>query len=259
LADGIRLSARRSRGRTTEFNRQARELLDELPRYYRRNFHFQTDGYLSERSAALYEHQVEMLFRGTADAMRRLILPPLKKHFGGSDGKGLRLLEVGAGTGRTTRFVRLAVPKARIIAMDMSESYLRHASRSLAHSQRVDFLQGDGGVLPFKDGEFDGIYSVFLFHELPRQAREQSLAEARRVLKPGGFFGFVDSVQKGDKAGFDPLLTHFPVEFHEPYYRDYLEHSMEGLIRSAGFEGLEQGTGFLSKWVAARRPLSAKP
>ena len=41
---------------------------DGLPDYYRQNFHFQSDGWLSDHSAALYDTQVEVLFTGAADA-----------------------------------------------------------------------------------------------------------------------------------------------------------------------------------------------
>ncbi|MGD1704392.1 ubiquinone biosynthesis protein UbiE [Dapis sp. BLCC M229] len=50
----------------------------DYPTYYLQNFHYQTDGYLSKMSANLYDLQVELLFNGTADAMRRRILAPLK-------------------------------------------------------------------------------------------------------------------------------------------------------------------------------------
>ena len=43
----------------------------DLPKYFLRNFHYQTDGYLSEKSARLYEFQVETLFSGCAATMRR--------------------------------------------------------------------------------------------------------------------------------------------------------------------------------------------
>jgi ubiquinone/menaquinone biosynthesis C-methylase UbiE len=253
MADGLAIFSRRKRGRTTEFTKSAREQLEELPRYYRRNFHFQTDGYLSEHSASLYEHQVEMLFRGSADAMRRLILPPLKKHFKKSQGRGLRILEIGAGTGRTTRFVQLAFPQARLVATDLSQAYLKQARKKLVDTERVDFLQADGAHLPFSDGQFDAVYSVFLFHELPMAARRAILAEAKRVLKPGGFFGFVDSIQKGEKTEFDPLLELFPVQYHEPFYRDYYNHPMEKLIGAAGFKRIKSDRGFFSKFVAATR------
>ena len=46
-------------------------------------------------------------------------------------------------------------------------------------------------------------------------------AEIARVLKPGGLFVFLDSLQMGDKPGWDGLLEGFPHRFHEPYYRHY--------------------------------------
>jgi len=52
---------------------------DNYPQYYLRNFHHQTDGYLSDFSASIYDLQVEILFNGSADAMRRRIIKPLKE------------------------------------------------------------------------------------------------------------------------------------------------------------------------------------
>ena len=55
------------------------ERANGLPRYYQQNFHFQTDGYLSDHSARLYDFQVESLFAGTADVMRRRAYVPIAK------------------------------------------------------------------------------------------------------------------------------------------------------------------------------------
>ena len=62
--------------------RKVRDLPPEVnpaayPDYYLQNFHHQTDGYLSEHSANLYDLQVEILFNGTADPMRRRLLAPM--------------------------------------------------------------------------------------------------------------------------------------------------------------------------------------
>jgi len=256
--DGLSIYRRRKSGRTTEFGKKAREQLDDLPRYYRRCFHFQTDGYLSQRSAELYEHQVEMLFGGAADAMRRLVIPELRRKFGTTDGKGLRFLEVAAGTGRTTRFVKLAFPKAKIVATDLSEPYLKEAQRKLSSFQKIDFVQSGGESLPIQSQYFDAVYSVFLFHELPLETRDQVLRESLRVLKPEGVFAFVDSAQKGDMPRMDPVLENFPKQYHEPYFRDYLEHPMEERMRSAGFKDIQSGRSFFSK-VCSAFPESSKP
>lgn len=245
--DGLQIRARKKRGRTTEFDETAREFMDRLPRYYKRNFHFQTNGYLSSRSAELYEHQVEILFAGAADAMRRLILAPMREVFGKSDGRGLTFLEVGAGTGATTEFVRLAFPRAKIIASDLSDPYLKAAQRKLSRYPLIDFVQADGAKLPFADRQFDAVYSVFLFHELPMSARKEVLKDSMRVLKDGGFLGLVDSLQQGDKPELDSPLEQFPKDFHEPYYRNYLENPVENLLRELPLETVQSATGFLSK------------
>lgn len=52
------------------------------PDYYLQNFHHQTDGYLSDHSAEIYDIQVEILFNGTADSMRRRVVSPIKKKSG---------------------------------------------------------------------------------------------------------------------------------------------------------------------------------
>jgi ubiquinone/menaquinone biosynthesis C-methylase UbiE len=244
VADGVVMSLRRALKQTAAFDDQAKAYAADLPKYYLRNFHHQTNGYLSETSAELYEHQVEMLFGGMADAMRRLVIAPMKEAFGRTDGQGLTFLELGAGTGRATRFVRLAFPQAKIVAVDLSHPYLKVAQRNLASFSRIDFLQADAAKLPFTDGQFDAVYSVFLFHELPLNVRQAVMAESRRVLKPGGFLGAVDSLQKGDRPSFDAMLKRFPTDYHEPFYPNYLQHPLPGLMAEPrGAAGADDGPG----------------
>lgn len=247
LADGVRLYRQRNQGRTAVFTDQAKEYLSDVPRYYQRNFHFQSDGYLSQHSARLYEHQVEMLFAGSADAMRRLIIAPLREKFGHTDGQGLNFLEIGVGTGRATRFVQLAFPKAKIIAVDLSAPYLKQAEQNLTEFPRVSFVQADGARLPFQDEYFDAAYSVFLYHELPFEERKAVITESLRVLKKSGFLGLVDSLQEGDSLEFGPLLKTFPHNYHEPFYRNYTEHSMQDLLKECGLKSIKHDQGFYSK------------
>jgi ubiquinone/menaquinone biosynthesis C-methylase UbiE len=250
--DGLKIYNKRAKHLHKSFSRRAQRYLDEVPEYFRRNYHFQTDGYLSEHSAELYEHQVELLFSGAADAMRRILLRPLKENFG--DGKDKKILEVACGTGRMTKFMKLAFPKAGLIATDVSGPYVSVARRKAKDLSRVVFLQADASQLPFKDESFDLVYSVFLFHELPADVRDRVVREGLRVLKPGGTYALVDSIQLHDFAEVRTALEQFPVDFHEPFYRHYIEHPMEGVLEAAGLRSIQTGRGFLSKFIVAKKP-----
>ncbi len=249
VVDGFRVGRRRTQGSAKEFTPRAQNYFDGLPEYYLRNFHYQTDGYLGDESAEIYDYEVDLLFSGATDAMRRLIIAPLKNQFKNSpDGQGLKFLEIGPGTGRSTQFVKMAFPKAQIFGVDLSEPYLRVARSQLKSLQGLNFLQGDGANLPFKDAEFDAVYSIFLYHELPLEIRHSVIREGLRVLKTGGAFGYVDSIQKRDLPEFDFFLTEFPKNFHEPFYINYISNSMEKLLGSYPVRPLEQGIGLLSKF-----------
>ncbi|WP_374073719.1 class I SAM-dependent methyltransferase [Bdellovibrio bacteriovorus] len=256
IMDGFQISKRRQAKNQQDFNGEAQEFLKELPEYYQRNFHFQTGGYLTKKSADLYEHQVEILFSGAADAMRRLIIPLVKETYSG-DGEGLHFLEVAAGTGRLTRFMKLAFPKAKITILDLSYPYLKKAQDNLHEFGRLNFVQGAAEDLPFQDNKFDLVYSCFLFHELPLEIRRQAVSESFRVLKEGGLVGLVDSVQKEDTKEFDWALEQFPVDFHEPFYKNYTMNPMEGLLSYRGFEKIKKDLGFLAKAVVGQKPFSS--
>lgn len=174
----------------------------------------------------------------------------MKDHFKSrqtKDGQGLKFLEIGAGTGRTTRFVKSAFPKAKIVAVDLSDPYLKVAQKRLSSVSKVDFLQADGAKLPFQSEEFDAVYSVFLFHELPLETRKAVIQESYRVLKKGGFLGFVDSIQKGDAKDFDCFLDLFPQNFHEPFYRNYIQSPMKEIFKSVSKSPFRSEIGLFSK------------
>jgi ubiquinone/menaquinone biosynthesis C-methylase UbiE len=74
-----------------------------------------------------------------------------------------------------------------------------------------------------------------------------------RVAKPNGLVVLVDSMQKGDHPPWDGLLDLFPHYFHEPYYADYVNGSVEAWGMAAGLAPLATERAFLSKVVAFRR------
>ena len=249
LVDAFTAAKRREKKETKEFQVELMDLVEETPEYYKRNFHFQTNGYFGVGSAQIYDHQVEVLFSGTADAMRRLIIPKLKKHFGNGDGAGKHFLEIGCGTGSLTRFIALAFPKAKITCVDLSSSYLKVASQRLKKFDRISYLQGAAESLDLKTETFDAVFSCFLFHELPRVVRLEVIREGKRLLKSGGFYGLVDSIQKDDDVDLNWALEQFPVDYHEPFYKDYVLNPIELVFKDVGLKAVESELGFFAKVV----------
>jgi ubiquinone/menaquinone biosynthesis C-methylase UbiE len=227
----------------------------ELPAYYAQDFHFQTGGYLSEGSARLYDVQVETLFMGAAGPMRRAALAPLAEALGGRDQRRLTLLDVACGTGRFLRQVRLAYPALRLEGLDLSRAYLEEARRHLGRLRPIEWIEAAAERMPLADASVDVVTSIFLFHELPPQVRRAATAEIARVLRPGGVFIFLDSLQLGDKPAWDGLLQSFPYRFHEPYYQGYLSDGLEGVFESHGLERDLTSTPFLSKLMVRRKAL----
>lgn len=229
------------------------------PQYYLQTFHYQTDGYLSDWSANLYDLQVEILFNGTADPMRRRILAPLKAGLKQDlPGQDLKVLDIGCGTGRTLRLIRNALPQVSLHGVDLSPAYLRKANQLLADQPGTlpQLIQANGEALPFVDNYFAATVSVFLFHELPPAARQQVINEAYRVTQPGGVLIICDSVQLADSPEFRVAMANFPAMFHEPYYRHYTTDDLKTRLIEAGFETITTQIHFMSKYWVAYKPIT---
>jgi ubiquinone/menaquinone biosynthesis C-methylase UbiE len=249
FADLPLAAERKAEGRGAEV--YSPELAEELPAYFLQNFHFQTGGYLTEESADLYDMQVEVLFSGTANAMRRQCLVPIADFMRGKDQRKLKLLDVACGTGRFIRFVKQAFPRLAATASDLSEAYLAEARAHLKPYRDIEYKVAKAEALSFPDASFDIVTSIYLFHEVPPSIRREIAREFARVLKPGGLLVFMDSLQTGDTPEFDAMLESFPANFHEPYYKSYLREDLRAIFTDAGLQVVDTEPVFLSKRVVA--------
>lgn len=240
-------------------NREHRQVLAEVsrgrrPYYYLQNFHFQSGGWMTAESAQRYDTQVEVLFNGSANAIRRQAVPPLAELFGGRDQRRLRLLDIGCGTGRFLDFVKQAWPRLPVLGLDMSEAYTAEARRHLRRWCWLDLLVANGEAIPLGDESQDAVTSIFMLHELPPEVRRAVFRECARVLKPGGRLVAVDSLQIGDEPDYDGMLELFPQNFHEPYYRGYLAEDFGALARSCGLMPVRTDNAFISKVMVFDKP-----
>ncbi|MBZ0141415.1 MAG: methyltransferase domain-containing protein, partial [Pseudorhodoplanes sp.] len=104
------------------------------------------------------------------------------------------------------------------------------------------------------DNSVEAVTSIFTFHELPPQIRRAVMAEAARVLKPGGRFVVVDSLQRGDEPDYDGLLELFPQNYHEPYYASYLAEDFAAIAKPRGLSHVRDVNAFVSKVMVFDKP-----
>ena len=245
LRDAAKVARRKhARGHSEVLRDDAAE---KYPRYYLQNFHYQSDGWLSEGSADRYDMQVETLFTGAAGAMRRQALPEIGRAIGGRDPASVSLLDLGCGTGSFLKEVKDNWPLLDATALDLSPAYLGKARTTLGAEKNVRFVEAKAEETGLAGAAYDIVTAVYLFHELPPAVRKDVAREIARLLKPGGTLIQVDTIQYGDEPGLDVLLENFPRGFHEPYYDSYCRTDLAALFAEAGLEKTGETVAFLSK------------
>lgn len=244
LFDSLRISRRRKLNLNKDL-----DTTQDVPDYLKRNYHFQTDGYFSKDSAKIYEHQVEVLFSGTAAPMRRMLIKLIKDNMDFS--RPIRILELGAGVGTASFDFSKSFDFESYTLNDISQDYLDLAKERL--SGKFEFVQCPAEDLSLKDDSFDLVFSVYLFHELPKSVREKVLSESFRVLKKGGMLAICDSIQKDDDSKLNVVLEKFPIDYHEPFYKDYTLWNAQASLEKAGFHSIVSDFKLLSKYWVARK------
>jgi SAM-dependent methyltransferase len=102
------------------------------------------------------------------------------------------VLEIGPGPGVTTDLLRGLTP--RLTALEVDAAAASSLEKRLDGSG-VRVVHGDGAAMPFADGAFSGVVAFTMLHHVPSaELQDRLLAEARRVLRPGGVFAGFDGV-----------------------------------------------------------------
>ena len=153
---------------------------------------------------------------------------------------GEAVLELGFGTGNEVLdLAKLVGPKGKVAGIDISSGMLGVANRKLAEAKPptpIDLRVGDARQLPFTDQEFNAVYTSFTLELFPPADIPTVLAEARRVLKPGGRIGVVSmaTVLPGHHTS---ALERVYVWMHRhfPHLVDCRPIDTEGVVSAAGF------------------------
>lgn len=144
-----------------------------------------------------------------------------------------RTLQVACVYGNLTpRLRQRLAPDAGLDVLDILPVQLENLARKLPADERVALLHGDSTDLVGADGRYDQVLLFFLLHEQPEAVRRSTLAEALRVVRPGGKVVIVDYHRP---VAWHPLRPLMRLVFSrlEPYAMDLWRHGLEAFLPHA--------------------------
>lgn len=193
-----------------------------LIRVFRKLFHFPAPAFIGSFLDSNY---------------RRKLQPPEKIIQRSGIRKGMRVLEVGCGSGAYTTFVaRVVGGGGKVYALDIQPEMLQQLQSKLAKPENediknIELVNSSAYELPFDDDSLDLVYMVTVLQEIPD--RSKALQQVRRVLKPGGILAVTEwlpdpdypwkstTIKIGREAGLvldeaPGNFWHYTVRFRKP-------------------------------------------
>lgn len=145
--------------------------------------------YLHPNAVNVFERQwlINLILWGNFALLRDAALDELGKRIHG------RVLQVACVYGDfSVRLVERLSAGASLDIVDVLFIQLENVIRKIPQPAPVRIMQSDSARLKFDNANYDQAILFFLLHEMPVSVREKTLAEAIRVLKPGGKLVIVD-------------------------------------------------------------------
>jgi SAM-dependent methyltransferase len=224
-----------------------------LPRWYTAyDIHIQPGGLWSDDTAAfVYEEgaKIVMLRENDEYLFHRLLVstavPPRDY---------ARIVDVGCGFGKSTRPFVQAFPHAEVYGLDLAAPCLK-----LAHAQAerlgrpIHFKQADSRDTGFADASVDLVTGTMVLHEMPPGAVKETIAEAARILRPGGIIRFLEFATTGDPFR-DATVYEHGERNNEPFMPMLFDADVADFCLAAGLKGPrwmpfdERGGGVHTGW-----------
>jgi ubiquinone/menaquinone biosynthesis C-methylase UbiE len=182
--------------------------------------------YVHPRAVHVFERDwlVNLILFGNYNRLRDLALADLGETVHG------RTLQVACAYGNLTPHLqRRLAPDARLEVVDILPIQLANLAKKLARDERIVLTQSDSSALAAADASYDQVLLFFLLHEQPEPVRRGTLAEAMRVVKPGGRVVIVDY---HEPARLHPMRALMKLVFRklEPYAMELWHHGLETFL-----------------------------
>lgn len=153
------------------------------------------------------------------------------------------LLETACGTGRVTKHLLSEMPDVKLTSTDINPDMMAIAQQKISGGQ-VTWKQADATALPFADHTFDCVVNQFGVMFFPDKVK--GVAEAYRVLKPGGTFifnvwGHIDDngMSKTGREIVQQFFENDPPAFYNVPYSMFEPEAATAIVRQGGFEEVQ--------------------
>jgi len=248
------------RARREQLRRQSEPLLAAstnpatvVPAYYRARFHAYDQGNLcwdaaceaeqATASVALRVWKHEALSPEAAEArMRDAIFAAIEPSL---EGPVHDALDLGCSVGISTQLLKtwletLQGHSVRVSGLDLSPQMLAVARVRDPEGRIEAWHHAAAEATGLPAAGFDVITLQFLCHELPATATRAVLAEAARLLRPGGVLAMVDQDPQSPTIRSMPAPLATLLKSTEPYLADYFALDMETALQEAGFNAIRR-------------------
>jgi len=250
-------------GRRPELEALRAELEDPraaaaYPAYYLRAFHGYEDGNMNWLAAAECNSATlsmatrvwpteDLTFEESQARLRASYLGSLQEYWAETHSGPIKAVaDIGCSVGVSTAYLREAYPDAEVTGLDLSPYFLSVAKllereRAVAAGpdnckKPVRWVHGQAEATGFPEASLDAVLVTFVVHELPAEATRAVLAEALRVLRPGGVLAVTDIDPKSPVIQNLPRAISTLMKSTEPWSDEYYVLDMEDSMTGVGFE-----------------------
>lgn len=148
------------------------------------------------------------------------------------------ILDVGCTIGHNTCAWKQTYPEATVTGIDVAAPCLEYGhARAVLQGNAVHFKQMNAANLAFADNSMDVVFSSMFLHELSVKDIKKVLAEAHRVLRPGGLMLHMELPPNDSLTPYDAFYLDWDAYYNnEPFYKTFRDQNFEELRMEAGFE-----------------------
>ncbi|MDD3183781.1 MAG: class I SAM-dependent methyltransferase [Anaerostipes sp.] len=146
---------------------------------------------------------------------------------------GLKILDLGTGTGYLAFPIAKRYPKTEIIGLDIVQQAMdKNRERAVTEGlKNIQFMSYNGLIFPFADEAFDMVITRYALHHFP--AIINTFEEINRVLKPNGMFFLADPTPNADDTeGFVDAYMQMKKDGHIKFYT---KEEWKGTGKTTGF------------------------